>query len=324
MLEAVQARDMRAGIVVNVTSTDRRRLEAIVMDPNAPQKHVWRANIILATADGCGTAEVMRRSGKSKPVVWRWQARFMAEGVAGLTRDKTRQPGKPPLAVVTVQRVVDLALSPPPGEATHWTGRMLAKAAGVSLRSVQRILEAHQLAPHRIRTFKLSNDPKFAEKLKDVVGLYVDPPAHAVVLSVDEKKPNPGARPHPAGFAAEAGPCRDDDARLQTSRHHHAVRGPQHPRRHRHRPQHAAPPPSGVHPLPQHDRGAGPGGKSDPRHRRQLCDPQASEGAPMAGPASPLDVPLHPDLRILAQCGRRLLLQAHAPSPQARRVPIRR
>jgi hypothetical protein len=84
-----------------------------------------------------------------------------------------------------VQRVVDLALGPPPGEATHWTGRMLAKAAGVSLRSVQRVLEAHQRAPHRLRTFKLSNDPKFAEKLKDIVGLYVDPPAHAVVLSVD-------------------------------------------------------------------------------------------------------------------------------------------
>ena len=100
---------------------------------------------------------------------------------------KTRKPGKQPLPTGTVQRVVDLALGPPPGEATHWTGRMLAKAAGVSLRSVQRILEAHQLAPHRIRTFKLSTDPKFAEKLKDVVGLYVDPPAHAVVLSVDEK-----------------------------------------------------------------------------------------------------------------------------------------
>ena len=111
----------------------------------------------------------------------------MREGVDGLLRDKTRLPGKKPLPAETVQRVVDLALGPPPGETTHWTGRMLAKAAGVSLRSVQRILEAHQLAPHRIRTFKLSNDPKFAEKLKDVVGLYVDPPAHAVVLSVDEK-----------------------------------------------------------------------------------------------------------------------------------------
>ena len=178
---------MRAGIVVNVTRADRHRLEAIISDRSAPQKHVWRANIILATADGCGTAEIMRRSGKSKPVVWRWQARFMAEGIEGLTRDKTRKPGKQPLATATVERVVELTLGPPPGEATHWTGRMLAKAAGVSLRSVQRILEAHQLAPHRIRTFKLSTDPKFAEKFTDVVGLYVDPPAHAVVLSVDEK-----------------------------------------------------------------------------------------------------------------------------------------
>ena len=173
--------------MVNVTPEDRRRLEAIVADRGAPQKHVWRAKIILATADGCGTFEVMRRSGKAKPVVWRWQERFMQEGVEGLMRDKTRKPGKPPLPAETVQRVVDLALCAPPGEATHWTGRMLAKAAGVSLRSVQRILEAHQLAPHRIRTFKLSNDPKFADKLRDIVGLYVDPPAHAVVLSVDEK-----------------------------------------------------------------------------------------------------------------------------------------
>ena len=100
---------------------------------------------------------------------------------------KTRKPGKQPLPATVVKRVVDLTLGPPPGEVTDWTGRMLAKAAGVSLRSVQRILEAHRLAPHRVRTFKLSTDPKFAAKLKDIVGLYVDPPAHAVVLSVDEK-----------------------------------------------------------------------------------------------------------------------------------------
>jgi transposase len=178
---------MRAGIVIKVTRADRRRLEAIVSDRCTPQKHVWRAKIILATADGCGTAEIMRRSGKAKPVVWAWQARFMAEGVAGLLRDKTRKPGKPPLPAETVQRVVALVSGPPPGETTHWTGRTLAKAAGISLRSVQRILEVHKLEPHRVRTFKLSNDPKFAEKLREVVGLYVDPPAHAVVLSLDEK-----------------------------------------------------------------------------------------------------------------------------------------
>src|SRR3954467_3995651 len=113
--------------------------------------------------------------------------RFMAEGVDGLNHDKTRKPGKQPLPPTVVQRVVDLTLGPPPGDATHWTGRMLAKAAGVRLRSVQRILEAHRLAPHPARTFKPSTAPKLAAKLKDIVGLYVDPPAHAVVLSVDEK-----------------------------------------------------------------------------------------------------------------------------------------
>src|SRR3984893_11968069 len=199
---------MRAGIVVNVTRADRLRLEAIVADRSAPQKHVWRAKVILATADGCGTAEIMRWSGKSKPVVWTWQARFMAEGVEGLLRDKTRKPGKPPLPPNTVQRVVDLALGPPPGESTHWTGRELAKAAGVSLRSVQRILEAHQLAPHRIRTFKLSKDPEFVDKLRDIVGLYVDPPAHAVVLSVDEKSQIQALDRTQPGLPIKPGRCR--------------------------------------------------------------------------------------------------------------------
>ncbi len=85
---------MRAGIIVNVTRADRRRLEVAISDRSAPQKHVWRAKIIPATADGCGTAEIMRRSGKAKPVVWRWQERFMLEGVDGLLRDKTCKPGK--------------------------------------------------------------------------------------------------------------------------------------------------------------------------------------------------------------------------------------
>src|SRR5258705_4056556 len=108
--EAVQALCMRAGIVVNVTRADRRRLEAIVADRSAPQKHVWRANIILATAHGCGTAEIMRRSGKAKPVVWTWQARVIGEGVEGMLGDKTRKPAKPPLSTRSVQPVVDFAL----------------------------------------------------------------------------------------------------------------------------------------------------------------------------------------------------------------------
>jgi transposase len=178
---------MRAGIVVSVTPQDRIRLEAIVADRNTRHKHAARARVIVATADGCGTTEVMRRSGLSKPVVWRWQERFMQEGVDGLLRDKTRKPGKLPLPAATVQRVLDLTLADPPGETTHWSVRAMAKAAGISAVSVQRIWRANGLTPHRMKTFKLSNDPKFAEKFSDVVGLYVDPPAHAVVLSIDEK-----------------------------------------------------------------------------------------------------------------------------------------
>src|SRR6202035_73221 len=94
---------------------------------------------------------------------------------------------KPPLRPEVIERVVEMTLADPPGERTHWTGRAMAQAAGVSHRSVQRIWAAHGLKPHRVRTFKLSNDAKFAAKVQDVVGLYIDPPEHALVLSVDEK-----------------------------------------------------------------------------------------------------------------------------------------
>jgi transposase len=178
---------MRTGIIVDLKPSDRKRLLAIVDNRNSPQKHVWRARIVLTTADGLGTAEIMRTAGVSKTAVWRWQERFMSEGVDGLLRDKTRPARVPKLADEVAERIVALTLGEPPGETTHWTGRMMAKVAGISLTSVQRIWKTHGLAPHRIRTFKLSNDPKFGAKVRDIVGLYVDPPAHAVVLSVDEK-----------------------------------------------------------------------------------------------------------------------------------------
>src|ERR1700752_1731332 len=178
---------MRKGISITVTPADRMRLQSIIRDRNSPQKHVWRARIIVLTADSEGTTAVMRAVGKGKTVVWRWQERCMHEGVAGLTRDKTRPSRIPALPPETVDRVVALTNQAPPHEATHWTASAMAKAAGISPSSVRRIWKRHGLQPHRVRAFKLSNDPKFAEKLKDVVGLYVDPPAHAVVLSIDEK-----------------------------------------------------------------------------------------------------------------------------------------
>jgi transposase len=178
---------MRKGIIVEVSAADRARLEAVVADRNSPQKHVWRARIVLLTGEGLGTAEIMRRSGKSKTAVWRWQHRFMEAGVDGLLRDKTRPSRIPPLGAEIAERVVERTLGAPPGETTHWTAAAMAAAVGISVSSVQRIWRAHGLQPHRICQFKLSNDHQFAAKLRDVVGLYVDPPAHAIVLSLDEK-----------------------------------------------------------------------------------------------------------------------------------------
>jgi len=104
-----------------------------------------------------------------------------------LLHEATRPAGKPPLLPATIERAVEMTLAEPPGQTTHWTGRAMAQAAGVSHRSVQRIWAAHGLKPQRVKTFKLSSDPKSAAKVQDVVGLYVDPPEHALVLSVDEK-----------------------------------------------------------------------------------------------------------------------------------------
>src|SRR5688572_1184670 len=148
----------------------------------------------------------MRRARVSKPCVWRWQERFMAEGVDGLLRDKTRPPGTPPLPAATVARVVELTLGEPPGEATHWTGQAMAKAVGIGLGSVQAIWKAHGLVPHRVRAFKLSRDPEFIAKLRDIVGLYMSPPAHSLVLSVDEKSQIQPAQEAPAPSPKEPMP----------------------------------------------------------------------------------------------------------------------
>jgi transposase len=131
--------------------------------------------------------EIKRRTGQSKPTVWRWQNRFMEEGVAGLLHDKTRPPGTQPLNAAVINQVLAKTATETPAEATQWSGRAMAKAVGISLRSVQRIWAKHDLKPHLAKTFKLSNDPNFAEKRVDIVALHLDPPDKALVLAVDEK-----------------------------------------------------------------------------------------------------------------------------------------
>jgi len=178
---------MRTGSHLTVAPEDRRQLEAIITHPATPQKHVWRCRIVLLSCDGVGTMAIVAATGKSKKCIWRWQERFLSDGVEGLLREKTRPPGTPKTPDDKVAEVIRLTQTPPPHQATHWTLRAMAKAVGLAASTVRAIWQAHGLSPHRWRQFKLSNDPEFAKKLTDVVGLYVDPPAHAIVLSVDEK-----------------------------------------------------------------------------------------------------------------------------------------
>ena len=178
---------MRPGISFTVSRTDRQRLRAIIAAPKSLQKHVWRARIVQLSGKGRGTSAIMAETGKSKTCVWRWQERFMHEGVDGLLRDKSRPPGHAPVPPDRVAEIIRLTQNAPPHEATHWTLRAMAKTAGIAASTVQAIWKSHGLAPHRWKHFKLSNDPDFLGKLTDIVGLYVAPPAHAVVLSIDEK-----------------------------------------------------------------------------------------------------------------------------------------
>ena len=177
----------RDDICLYLGPEDRATLEKIVADRNSPRKWVWRADIVLATADGLGTSVIMRRTGKSKPCVWRWQERYLDEGVPGLLRDKTRPSRIAALSAEKKLAIIEKTSTEKPTNATHWSARKMAKAVGVSHRSVQRVWAGAGLKPHLLRTFKLSNDPKFAEKVVDVVGLYMNPPVHAVVVSIDEK-----------------------------------------------------------------------------------------------------------------------------------------
>lgn len=178
---------MRTSKRIVVNEKDRVQLGQVIRNGNTPQKVSLRARIVLLSADGVSTGDIMRRLSTSTPTISRWRNRYEADGVVGLFRDRSRPGRKRRIGQAKVHEVVHRTLQEKPSCATHWSTRSLAKVVGLSSASVQRIWKAHGLKPHRVRTFKLSRDPRFVEKLEDVVGLYIDPPEHAMVLSVDEK-----------------------------------------------------------------------------------------------------------------------------------------
>ena len=177
----------RDDICIYVSPANRAWLEAIIVDRNSKAKAVWRARIVLATADDHGTNAIMRLTSKSKPCVWRWQERYIAEGVDGLLHDKTRPSGKKPLSRKIKLKVLAKTANATPANATHWSRTSMAAEMGISPSSVGRIWAEAGLKPHLVRRFKISNDPQFEEKVTDVVGIYMNPPDRALVLCVDEK-----------------------------------------------------------------------------------------------------------------------------------------
>lgn len=172
---------------LEIDDHQHRRLQALAQSGKTPQKVALRARIVLLAGAGRPNHAIAQELQVSRPTVLLWRGRFAQAGVPGLVKEARRPGRKPKLSPDKIKAVVEATLQTTPVGATHWSLRTMAKAQGLSRMAVQRIWKAHRLQPHRVETFKLSRDPQFVEKLRDVVGLYLNPPDRAWVLSVDEK-----------------------------------------------------------------------------------------------------------------------------------------
>lgn len=171
---------------ITVSASDCRELQALLRAGNTPRKLVDRAQIVLALGEGRSPSEVADLTGFSERTVYEWGRRYERSGLSGL-QDRPRSGRRSALSPSKAKQILTLTVERIPREATHWSLRLMAKYAGVSVHQVRRVWKAADLKPHRLRSFKISKDPQFAEKVQDVVGLYLAPPDNAMVLSVDEK-----------------------------------------------------------------------------------------------------------------------------------------
>ena len=176
----------RAAVEIEVSEEEERRLRAVLRTPSASQQQALRARIVLRAAEGATNTEIAAETGVSLPTVGLWRRSFSERGLDGLS-DAPRSGRPRRIHDDEVQRVLAMTLEPPPDGTSHWSVRRLAAATGLSATTVHRIWRDHKLKPHQVRSFKFSRDPRLAEKIVDVVGLYLDPPKGALVLCVDEK-----------------------------------------------------------------------------------------------------------------------------------------
>jgi transposase len=178
---------MRIAPAITLSPEQRAALLQRARSRSLPARVVERAQVVLLAAEGQRDKQIAARMKITPKKVSRWRKRFLTLGMAGLQQDAPRPGRTPTITASVVRRVVNMTTRQKPANATHWSTRSMARAAGISEASVRRIWHSHGLKPHRLESFKISHDPEFAEKLEDIVGLYLNPPEHALVLCVDEK-----------------------------------------------------------------------------------------------------------------------------------------
>lgn len=178
---------MRVAIEIELSASDRRTLQTWARSQSLPQRQADRARIVLLAASGFSNADIAAELGVKPHTVGRWRNRFAEHGLAGIERDSPRGGRWPRTREAIESEIIRKTTQEVPANATHWTTRTLARELGTTQSMVHRVWQANGLRPHLVRTFKVSNDPNFEEKLIDVVGLYLNPPEKALVLSADEK-----------------------------------------------------------------------------------------------------------------------------------------
>jgi len=172
---------------LDIDEAHRRQLESLARAGTTAQKTVRKCQVILLASQGVSNHSIAQQTGLSRPTILAARAAFAERGVEGIRKAKTRKRSRRALTPEVEQKILDTTLKTRPANATHWSVRVLAVKLGVSRMMVQRVWQRHDIQPHRVEKFKISNDPKFEDKVRDVVGLYLDPPDRALVLCVDEK-----------------------------------------------------------------------------------------------------------------------------------------
>lgn len=209
---------MRIAPVITLSAEQRATLEQWARSCSLPARVVERARVVLLAAEGQQGKEIASAMNITPKKASRWRVRFLALGLAGLERDASRPGRTPKITARFIERVVHMTTRQKPRNTAHWSTRTMAAAVGISEASVRRIWHSHGLKPHRVESCKVSNDPEFAEKLEAIVGLYLHPPEHALVLCGDEEKSDPS----PGSYATRLAP----QARTQSNLDRRTQRGP--------------------------------------------------------------------------------------------------